>query len=300
VPPALALSEGPADDSLALSRNYGYSKHLAPMASAKAPRSFRLLREPTLHFFAIAAVLLLGQRLVEGDPSKIELTPALKADLLRRYQDQLSRPPTRAEVEAFLVTWKNEEALYREAIREGIDRDDATVRNVLVAKMRERLLLQTRLPEPTEADLDQYLARRRADFEAPLIYEHEWVAFSKQHPNAEAERARVEARLAAGATPAELELRSTAARVDRARMDQEFGAEVAEKVRALAPGSWHRLEAGERLLLVRLIRIHGGLPPADELRARLTAGWKAEVAAKALAEATRSVADRYRLEETTR
>ncbi len=268
---------------------------MAPRTTSKLPR---LLREPTLHFFVIAALVLLGQRLAQGDSHTIELTPALKADLLRRYQDQLSRPPTPAEVEAFLASWKAEEALYREALREGIDRDDAGVRNVLVAKMRERLLLEKRLPEPTDADLEQYLERHRDQFEAPLIYEHEWVAFPKRSPTAERERAKAREQLAVGATPAALGLRSTAANVDRARIEQEFGPGAADQIAGLPPGRWQELETNDRWLLVKLIRVHGGLPPVEQLHARLVAGWKGEVAQKTLAEATRRVAERYRVEET--
>jgi PPIC-type PPIASE domain len=270
---------------------------MAPKTTSKLPR---LLREPTLHFFVIAALVLLGQRLAQGDSHTIELTPALKADILRRFQDQLSRPPTPAEVEAFLSSWKAEEALYREALREGIDRDDVAVRNVLVGKMRERLLLETRLPEPTEADLKEYLERHRDQFEAPLIYEHEWVAFPKQSPMGERERAKAKQQLSAGATPAALGLRSTAANVDRARIEQELGPGAAEQIARLPPGQWQELETRDRWLLVKLIRVHGGLPSAEQLHARLVAGWKGEVAQKALAEATRRVAERYRVEETSR
>jgi hypothetical protein len=260
----------------------------------------RLWREPTLHFFVLAALVLGGQRLVAGDTRTIEITPALKADLLRRYQDQLSRPPTSAESEAFMAAWKADEALYREALREGIDRDDPTVRAVLIGKMRERALLQRRLPEPSEADLRQYLEQHRADFEAPLIYEHEYVAFPKAAPGAQEQRTKYERQLTAGASPASLGLRSTAANVDRARIEQEFGREVAEQVVRLPPSRWHQLETGDRLLLVRLIRVHGGLPPADELRARLVAGWKGALQQKVTAEVTRAIAERYRFEEKSK
>jgi hypothetical protein len=260
----------------------------------------RLLREPTLHFFVIAGAVLLGHRLLAGDPRTIELTPALKADLMRRYQDQLNRAPTSAEADAFMAAWKAEEALYREALREGIDRDDPTVRAVLIGKMRERALLQKRLPEPTEADLKQYLDRHRADFEAPLLYEHELVAFPKASPNAVRERAEYRQKLSAGATPASLGLRSTAANVSRERMNQELGADVAEKVTRLPPAEWHELETGDRLLLVKLNRIQGGLPEPQALRERLVAGWKGEEQQRVLAEVTRAIIERYRFEETSR
>jgi hypothetical protein len=274
----------------------------AGMRSDRAGRTrlARLWREPTLHFFLLAAILLVGQRLVEGDPRTIEMTPALKTDLLRRYQDQLGRPPTHAEADAFMAAWKAEEALYREALREGIDRDDPTVRATLISKMRERAMLQKRIPEPTDADLRQYLDLHRADFEAPLLYEHEYVVFPKAKPDAEEHRAKLERQLLTGATPASLGVRSTVANVDRARIVRELGAGVADQIARLPPSQWQKLETDDRLLLVKLNRIQGGLPPPEELRARLIAGWKGEMQQKATTEATRAIADRYRFEEKSR
>lgn len=263
----------------------------------KPARVTRLLREPTLHFFLIAAALLIVHRLIVGDPRTIVITPALKADLVRRYQDQIGRAPTRAEAEAFIDVWKRDEALYREALREGIDRDDPTVRSVLISKMRERALLKTRIPEPTQAELDQYLARHRDQFEVPLIYEHEYVSFPKAEPNADALLAKYESQLRAGATPDSLGLRSTAANVSRDRIEQEFGRDVADKIVALPPGEWQPLETSDRLLLVRLIAVRGGLPPPDVLRAQLLAALKAEKEARAIGQAVTAIAQSYRFEE---
>jgi hypothetical protein len=271
-----------------------------PIDSAKTSALLRLLREPTLHFFALAAAALLLQRLLVGDAHIIELTPALQADLLRRYHDQMGRAATPAEAEAVLGNWKTEEALYREALRERLDRDDPTVRNLLVGKMRERLLLQTPLREPSEADLQQFLAQHRADYEAPLLYEHEFVVFPKQEPGAEQLRAKYERQLAAGATPASLGLRSTVANVNRERIEQEFGSAVAERIRGLPAGQWHELETSDRLLLLKLNGIQGGLAPEAVLHEQLRAGWKATLAEKSVAQATEVVVRRYRFEEKSR
>ena len=260
----------------------------------------RLLREPTFHFFLVAAALLVAHRLVVGDPRTIVMTPALKADLVRRYQDQIGRPPTGAEAQAFIDVWKSDEALYREALREGIDREDPTVRNVLIGKMRERALLQTRIPEPTEAELQQYLSRHRDRFEVPLMYEHEFVAFPKTVPGAGSERAKYEPQLRAGATPASLGLRSTVGNVTRDRIEEELGRQVAEAITHLPRGQWQELDAGGRLLLVKLIDVRGGLPPADALHAQLVAAVKSEREQAAVAEAVGAIAARYRFEEKSR
>jgi hypothetical protein len=264
---------------------------------ASRTKASRLLREPTLHFFVLAAGALLAHRLVVGDPHTIELTPALRADLLRRYQDQHGRPPTSAEGEAYVGAWKTDEALYREALRQGIEREDPAVRNLLIRTLRERLLLQARVREPTEGELQQYLDQHRADYERPLIYEHEFVAFPKQSRAAERERAKYERSLAAGATPASLGLRSTVANVNRERIEQEFGSEVAEKIRILPTGTWQKLETSDRYLLVKLNGIHGGLAPPALLREQLLAGWKAAMAQKAVEQAAEGIVGRYRFED---
>jgi hypothetical protein len=257
----------------------------------------RLLREPTLHFFAIAALVLLGQRLIAGDPHTIELPPALKADILRRFHDQMGRPATRAEAETALKIWKANEALYREALREGLDREEPGVRDLLIGSMRARLMLQARIAEPTEAELQQFLERRRSEYESPLLYEYELVGFSKQEPLAAQERAKQLPRLQAGATPASLGLRSTAANVSRERIIQELGAEAAEKIAKLPLGPWQEVDASDRLLLVKMTRITGGLPEPKMLHEQLVAGWKGEMTQQALDRATQAVTERYRFEE---
>ncbi len=271
-----------------------------PIDSAKTSAFLRLLREPTLHFFAIAAAALLVQRLIVGDPHTIELTPALKADLLRRYHDQMGRAATPVEAAGVLANWKAEEALYREALRDRLDRDDPTVRNLLIGKMRERLLLQTPLGEPSQADLQQFLEQHRADYELPVLYEHEYVVFPKQQPGAEQLRAKYERQLAAGATPASLGLRSTVANLNRERIEQEFGPAVADQVRSLPLGQWRELETNDRLLLVKMNAIQGGLAAPALLREQLLAGFQASMAQKAVEQATQVVMRRYRFEEKSR
>lgn len=256
----------------------------------------RWLREPTLHFFAVAALALVGHRLVVGDPRTIELTSAQKADLLRRYHDQLGRPPTNAEAQALLARWKADEVLYREALDEGLDRQDPGVRALLVNKMQERLLLKTRLPEPSDAELQNFFEQHRGDYEAPLLYEHEFVVFSKQERKL-SEVSEYAAKLAAGATAGSLGLRSTVANVDRERIERDLGAGMAERVASLPPGQWQRLETPERWYLVKLNRIQGGLPEPAVLRAQLEAGWRMAMTQKALDTATEELKRRYRFEE---
>jgi hypothetical protein len=253
----------------------------------------RLVREPTVHFFALAAALFAVQGLAAGDGRTIVVTPALTADIVRRLHDQLGRAPSREEAEAAIEAWQTDEAVYREAVRDGLDRNDPTVRSVLIGKIRERALLQARIPEPTQTELDEYLAAHRAQFETPLIYEHQYVVLPK---SARATPSGYLTQLRAGATPASLGLRSTAANVDRERIEQTFGRDVAEKITHLPLGQWQEIEDRDQWLLVELIAVRGGLPPAEGLRAQLTAAIMGERQEQAVAKALRGIAERYRFE----
>src|SRR5450432_2097627 len=134
------------------------------MASASNPDRgvlLRLLREPLLHFFIMGAFLFVAQRWVVGDPRTITVSPGLRAELRRRFQDLNGRKPEPAEFEKSLQQWERDEALFREALRERLDRDDPSVRAALVDKMHARAALEVPKREPTQAELDAWLAAHR-------------------------------------------------------------------------------------------------------------------------------------------
>ena len=121
----------------------------------------RLLTEPAVHFFALGALLFLAHRLFVGTPRTVVVTPGVKADLSRRYQDANGRPPSDAELAAEVQKWKIDEALFREAVRERLDRDDPGIRAILADKMRMRAAFELPKREPTDAELDAWLAAHR-------------------------------------------------------------------------------------------------------------------------------------------
>ncbi len=265
-----------------------------------ARRVARLLHEPTVVFFVIGAAIFLVHRLLAGDPRTIIAGTAVRSDLTRRFQDQMGRPPSGAEIDTALQSWKRDEALYREALRDGIDREDPMVRARLIERVRERLASEFATREPSPAELELWLAQHRNLYELPLVYEHEYIVFPRSDPAAERKRAKSEAALRAGATPTSLGLRTVAAHVHRERIEEEFGADVASRVCSLPVAEWHSLENQNSLILVRMIRVEGGLPNFDVLRERLVMDWKSTRQNEAVERAAQDIAGRYRFEEHTK
>src|SRR5690606_12537172 len=133
-------------------------------SSAMVCRPMRLLRsslrEPALHFVLVGAALFALHATVAGDleeePARIVVDRAVRAELADATAHRRARPATEAEIEAAVDGWIDEEVLYREALARGLDRGDPRVRALVAYTMRSVLEAQTRVPEPSEAELRAY------------------------------------------------------------------------------------------------------------------------------------------------
>jgi hypothetical protein len=257
----------------------------------------RALQQPALHFFVIGALLFAAHRYVAGEPNAIVVTPAVKADLARRFQDDQGRPPTAAEAEAALRSWKLEEALFREALRQGLERDDRGVRSLLIEKLRAQALLEAPRRQPTEAELARWLDTHRSLYETPRRYLLEWLAVEKAKADARGELGELEAKLKAGTEPSKLNRPVFGANLDSAAARERLGDGLANDLATLAPGQWRVTENATELLVFRVTSVSGGLPEPSELRARLLVDCSAALQADAAAAALEKLAAEYRFEE---
>ncbi len=251
-----------------------------------------------VHFFIIGALLFLAHRIIAGDPRVIVVSPGLKAELKRRFADEYGRQPSPADLAAALDKWKGDEALYREALRERLDRNDATVRTVLVDKVRLRAVREMPKREPTDADLDDWLASHRDSYEIPVKYDFESVAFPKADPSAEKLRSRYASALTEGANQAKLGRPILSGNLTRDQLKEKFGPILSASMCDLPIGKWQAIESDESLLLVRLNGTSGGLPSRDVLRPRLTYDWLTSKQQQAVARVIQEISSRYRFEES--
>jgi hypothetical protein len=257
----------------------------------------RLLREPTLHFFILGGLLFLLHHLVVGNPRTIVVSPGVRAAVTRRFQDHTGRAPTAAEADAALRDWKRDEALFREALREGLDRDDAAIRSVLVDKMRARAVLEAPKHEPSDAELEGWLAAHHELYDLPARYVLEWVAFGGPQPAAARERERVERALAAGTALKELGRPIFGATLDADELRERFPAPLAERIGGLPVGAWQRAEGADGLLLLRVTGIEGGRAKLSDVRPRVLADYTFAAREQAIARASQAVVERYQFEE---
>ena len=122
-----------------------------------------------LHFLLLGMALLGAQRLRQK-PARESATIVLSAAEVAGLRSELARrsgqPPTEAALQAALQNHLNEEVLYREALRQGLDRGDVIVRRRLIQKMEfvTEALAAAMLAPPTEAELTAYLTAHPESF----------------------------------------------------------------------------------------------------------------------------------------
>jgi peptidyl-prolyl cis-trans isomerase C len=256
----------------------------------------RLFRSRLLQFLAGGAAIFLlvpterdsGSSAREVRVSARELRSLLEAET--RRQD--GRPLTEAEARAVAERHRQEELLYREALRLGLDRGDPVVRQRLVQKM---LFLARELGGasawPTEADLLELHASEPeawAEVEA-LRFEHVF-GLPANRARLEALRARL---VAPGAAPPHEQLGDAfplprdVPLTGRDRLASRYGRTFVEQVAALPLGQWSEpLQSVFGWHLVRLLE-------RQPARVRPFAEVRSEVALRLLETRSRQAVERY-------
>jgi hypothetical protein len=251
-----------------------------------------------VHFFALGLLLFAAHRVFVGAPRTVVVTPKVRAELARLFQEGNGRAPNAEELAADVHKWEIDEALSREALRDRLDRDDPGIRTILADKMRMRAAFEIPKREPTDAELDAWLAAHRSLYQTPPRYDFEFVAFPRTEPRAGAARDDFERALGQGKAPASLGRPVIGGNLAADEMNGRMEPELAARIPGLAPGAWQRLDTPKSLTLVRVKAVDSGTPTREQLGARLVADWKRVTTKEAVDRILeRTVLDRYRFEE---
>ena len=138
--------------------------------SAPPDRVPRWLRDPIVVFVLLGVgVFALDGWLAGSDGARpvIEITPEEVDGLRARWIAQWGREPTGQELRTLVDEAADEEILYREALRLGLDRDDAIVRRRLAQKLTFILEDAGAAGPPSEAEIEEYYARHADRYRRP-------------------------------------------------------------------------------------------------------------------------------------
>ena len=252
-------------------------------------------REPLVHFLlgGLGVWLFLAWQGEPADPASraITVTQEDRARMALQWQRMMQRPPTDAELDSLTQTWLREEILYREALRLGLDRDDAVVRKRMANKMDFLAASMAETATPDDAVLQAWLKDHPQRFASDVQYSFEQLYFADK---ADAEAALRSADPARAAQAISLP-RSVSAQPAR-RVEQQFGSAFVEALNAMEPGpAWQGpVVTGFGWHLVRLSsREVGAVPPFADIRDRVLTDWRAQTMEQRRADAYGLLRDAY-------
>lgn len=245
----------------------------------------RILQEPLFQFLLIGAglfgVYAILNRAPIARPSEIVVSAAQVGQLAATFAQFRQRPATADELKGLIDQYVREEVLSREAIRLGLDQDDAIIRRRLQQKMEFIATDLASADEPSEAELAAWLASHADSFreELRLSFRQVYLNPEKHGDHLDADAANLLADLRQQPDQADTTLIGDSfllpyefADERQSRVAAQFGSEFADRLAALKLAEWSgpiRSGYGMHLILLTA-RTEGRIPTLDEVREQVT------------------------------
>ena len=217
-----------------------------------------LWREPLIHFLVLAGLLFALEAIwSERQRERIVVDRRTAEFLIQQREDLELRKLSPEERRETIESWIEDEILYREAYKRGLDKDSRSRRN-LILKMRGLALAEMR--EPTRDELRAYYEASRDRFVRPEGFTIEQVFY----PDEGAVPDGILAALRGGADPSQygeglfaVGRRET---LSSRQLSATLGPDAARAILALPDTDWHGpIDSRHGVHFVRLVeRVPGG------------------------------------------
>ncbi len=220
----------------------------------------RLLREPVVQFVLLGgALFLLSGWLGPRRDQRVVVSSGQIDRLFDTFAKTWMRPPTEQELQGLVGGFVKDEIFYREAVKLGLDRDDEVIRRRLRMKMEFWSDDAAEAREPTEQELEAFLAAHPEKFrESPrATLRQVFVSPSRRGDRSGPDARRLLEELRRGADPSAigdpLPLPESLESAPLEEIARVFGESFAEGVAKLPVGFWGGpVESGYGLHLVRV------------------------------------------------
>jgi peptidyl-prolyl cis-trans isomerase C len=271
----------------------------------------RFFGDSLVQFLLIGLALFLGYSFLHRGQS--EFAPshqiALTLDDLRAmdlsFQSQWQRQPTAQEFNGMVESKIQEEILYREGLKMGLDKDDTIVKRRMAQKMQFLAEDVAASHEPSAQELKGWFAKNAEQFALPsrVTFRHLFFGFDKRGQHAQQDAAAALMKLAG--EPQNLPRAAASADAfmfedyyaDRTaeQLASEFGPTFALGMFSLKPGAWRGpVESGYGWHLVFIDSIiPGRIPQFEEVEPDVHTAWLAAQKAQAWQDAYSRMRARY-------
>jgi len=256
------------------------------------------LREPLLHFLFIGGVLFVTYNLQnEGvvESNRIVINEAEIDRMITLWEKKRQRLPTQEELQGLIEQQVREQVMYREAIAMGLDKNDSIVRRRLAQKVEFISSDLAELVKPSEAELENYLATHKDQFERPAKMSFVQIYIDpnkhlKKYPDKHADddqdyAKRLLTKLKQADSSVDIKtvgdplmLKQQYDQVSEYDIARLFGKNFASQLFSLPTGSWQGvISSGYGDHLVRIDhKVTARLPKLESVRSKVRDEWQAE------------------------
>lgn len=259
-------------------------------------------KEPLVHFLVAGSLIFLffawkGEP-VDPTSRTISIDREQQAQLAISFERTMRRAPTDAELDNLIERYVRDEVLYREALRLGLDQDDAVVRRRLAQKMDMLASASAETAVPSDEVLQEWLDQHPERFVDEVEYSLDQLWFSSL-PAAQAALGRIGQGSDWREIGERISLPKSIEGAVRSQILNQFGERFVGELDQLAVSQdwqgpipsglgWHLVRQRERQV--------GAVPMLNEARERVENDWRNSTIEQRKEDAYKLLRDAYRIE----
>jgi hypothetical protein len=215
----------------------------------------RLVTQPLLWFVFISLCVFILDDLIPDARDEIFVSNAQKDRIALLWKTQTGEDASTQELDSLVNSWVEEEVLFREALRLGLDQDDSIIRRRLVQKLG--FIAEAQMgSEPEIAELESYYSQNIIDYTLPLRYSFRQLYFPDQ-ASADAQLSQAKLGKDISSTGSTSMLNDGYAFRSELDIDATFGSGFSTKLTGLSVREWQGpVESSFGFHLVYLTSIH--------------------------------------------
>jgi len=270
------------------------------MSEARAKRFFA---EPLVQFLIIGAAIFAIDFWVSAntqDDTKIVIDDPQLNELISIFVQGQGREPSPTEVDNLIVKWTQNEILFREARKMGLDKGDEMIRSRLVLKMQNVLFNSVLIDAPPEEELKAWFTEYRENYDIPAKFTIEQFYYGPEAQNTIAEAKTLVERMRDLEVPQEYakQLRRYAKRPKKS-LTGLFNEQGLDTLLSSNLNQWQTLVSNKGLHLARITHVEDA-QQADfnEVKRQVGKDWMQYSNDTQLMQQTTEIANRYSVDIT--
>lgn len=259
----------------------------------------QIFKEPIVQFTLLGALIFgMDRALVvnRDDPNNILIDDDQIQQLVEIFQEGQGREPSGREINNMVIVWAQNEILYREARKMGLDRGDDMIRNRLILKIRNVLFNNVVITDPSDAQLQEFFEFNKAAYFIPERYDIELIALPDSYDRAAAQAVLSRA-LNEDMPDSYLSNRYEYKSRQHDHLVQMLGEQASQTLLSESNSkSWTLISLNQRHHLVRVTARHDAVePPLASVRDRVAQDYERYIGDTQISDQTYHIARQYRV-----